>query len=452
MPETRDLARRYFLRSMGTIALGGLGGGLVFRAFGGPGAGAIDGVLGDPLPTGTPILVLVDLNGGNDDLSTLVPIENAWYYDTTYGHGALAIPAASTRLPTGLAGFGLHPSLTWLAERWNTNRDVAFVLGVGQSESREFSHFVAEANWRSCVVGRPEPTGFLGRYNDRVHPGSSVAAISLSGLHPALVGSDVHVLGVPCVEEFGVNASWQWRDDGVYWGAYDQMADPNLTGNLGAAAHMIRQTLDAQATIRPAADPSLGAGLQWGSLAWQMAQAAMLINAGVPCQTYAGILGAFDTHDNQLEVQAAKLAEVDAALDLFFTAVSEERRADVCVLLHSEFGRQVTANGSAGTDHGQAGMDILVGAPVAGAVYGEAPTLDPGGPTRPNRIWDARIPTTDFRSVFATVMSWLGTDSGIAAEVLGRDFEEFPVFTGGPPQPHPIRLRNPYVPRRRPTK
>lgn len=451
MPETDELARRHFLRSLGTIALGGVGGGLVLRAFGGPGVGAIEGILGDPLPTGTPILVLVDINGGNDDLSTLVPIDDAWYYDKTYGHGTLAIPPASTRLPAGLPGYGLHPSLTWLAERWNTHHDVAFVLGVGQTETQEFSHFVSESNWRTCVIGRREPTGFLGRFNDRVHPGSLVAAISLAGLHPALVGHDTHVLGVPRVEEFGIQASWQWRNDDAYWGAYDQMAAAALTGNLGAASQMIRQTLDAQATIRPAAVPSLDAGLERGSLAWQLAQAAMLINAGVPCQTYAGVLDGFDTHTNQLTAQATQLSSVNTALDLFFRALSEQRRRDVCVLLHSEFGRQVTANGSGGTDHGQAGLNILVGPPVAGAAYGEAPTLDPGGPTRPNRIWDARIPTSDFRSVFATVLTWLGDDPGISSEVLGRNFEEFPVFKGGPPQRHPARLRNPSTPRRHPS-
>lgn len=445
--STRSVERRAFLRSVGALTLGGAAGSLTLRVFGGPEAGALEDLAGSSTPPGTRVLVLVDMNGGNDDLSMLVPVDDPWYYDASYGHGGLAISPASVRPLAGISGYGLHPSLAWLASRANAAGDVAFVLGVGQTQTREFSHFVAEDNWRTCVVGSVEPTGFLGRFNDAVHGGSPVASVSLSGLHPSLVGRQVHVLGVPSVADFGVEASWQWEEDDAYWAAFAAMADQGLGGNLGAAANMIRQTLEAESVIRPAADPALNQGLEWGSLAWQMAQAAAMINAGVPCQTYVAHLGGFDTHDNQLTRQAEKLAEVDDALRVLFASLSPTRAEDVCVLLRSEFGRQVTANGSGGTDHGQAGTDILVGSPVTGGIYGEAPTLDPGGPTRPNRIWDARVPTTDFRRVFATVLTWLGKDSGLSEDVLGADYEELSVLSGGPPArvrlPAPSRRRQP---------
>ena len=86
----------------------------------------------------------------------------------------------------------------------------------------------------------------------------------------------------------------------------------------------------------------------------------------------------------------------------------------------SEFGRRVAENGSRGTDHGTAAPLFAVGGGVKGGLYGSYPSLDDleGGNLRF---------TTDFRSVYATVLErWLARPS---APILGGAFSPVPLLT-----------------------
>jgi hypothetical protein len=166
-------------------------------------------------------------------------------------------------------------------------------------------------------------------------------------------------------------------------------------------------------------------------IAQQLLQAALLIRAGIPCQTYSAAFGPFDSHGGQLAMQGDRLRELNEALSVFFAAIdASDRRGDVFVLIVSEFGRKVTANASDGTDHGQAGLAIFVGGGAGRGIYGEAPTLDPGGASRPNRIHDALRPVVDYRSLHATALARLARDGGgLAQAVLRGSFETLSLFS-----------------------
>ena len=80
----------------------------------------------------------------------------------------------------------------------------------------------------------------------------------------------------------------------------------------------------------------------------------------------------------------------------------------------SEFGRRVTENGSAGTDHGSAGPMFVAGTPISGGLYGARPSLT--DLDKKNFKF-----TTDFRQVYASVLEqWLSVDAQAA---LGGQFE-----------------------------
>lgn len=432
----RPVDRRWFLKALGSVAVSTALGPVLLDAFGSEAAARVLrlGALDETLPVGTPICVLVTLDGGNDSLNTLVPVNDPWYYDPVYGHGALALGPAVTLGLTG-TGYRLHGALTWLADRWNTVGDVAFVQGVGENVVHNFSHFDATKYWQTADLSLLEPRGWMGRYNDLVRPGSPLASISLSERRLETVGQSGPVLVVTDTSLFSYAVHWYGAAS--FRAGLDLMATVPAEGVRGQAARLIATTFAASERVRGATDPTITAG-EHPRITQNLLQAALLIRAGIPCQTYATAFGPFDSHSDQPTMQRDRLTELNDALQHFFAALeTSERRNDVFVMIVSEFGRQVTGNASDGTDHGQAGLAVLVGAGVRGGLYGEAPTLDPGGPSRPNRVHDALRPTLDFRSLHAMALTRLGRDAGLTRAVLGADYEDLHVFATAPPQPPP---------------
>lgn len=424
------LDRRTFLKGLGSLTVASALGRIELDAYGATGAAAralASGALTETLPAGTPICVLITMDGGNDSLNTLVPVNDPWYYDAQYGHGALAL-APGTTLALAGTGYRLHPSLGWLAGRWNTVGDVAFVQGVGERDHRNFSHFDSMKYWQTADTSLLEPRGWLGRFNDLARPGSPMASVSLSGLRLESVGETGPVLVVRDTALFSYQLPWY--DTASFRAALDVMGAAGGGGYRQQAAELISTTFAVSGRVRGATDATITAG-EHSRIAQQLLQAALLIRAGIPCQTYSAAFGPFDSHGGQLAMQGDRLTELNEALSVFFAAIDgSDRRGDVFVLIVSEFGRKVTANANDGTDHGQSGLAVFVGGGTGRGIYGEAPTLDPGGPTRPNRVHDAMRPIVDYRSLHATALARLARDGGGLAQVVLRgSFETLSVFS-----------------------
>src|SRR6187455_1482527 len=79
-------------------------------------------------------LVVLDLTGGNDSLSMLVPYTDSYYYSR---RPTLAIPAGTLLQIGSDAGgtpLGLHPKLTGLRDMFNQGR-LAFIQRTGYANS-----------------------------------------------------------------------------------------------------------------------------------------------------------------------------------------------------------------------------------------------------------------------------------------------------------------------------
>jgi uncharacterized protein (DUF1501 family) len=90
---------------------------------------------------------------------------------------------------------------------------------------------------------------------------------------------------------------------------------------------------------------------------------------------------------------------------------------DVVIMTMSEFGRMARENGNRGTDHGHAGALFVIGGHVKGGkVHGKWPGLEQ------EQLYEGRdlALTTDFRSVFAEVVS-----DHLGAQALDRIFPGF---------------------------
>jgi uncharacterized protein (DUF1501 family) len=419
-----ELDRRSFLKKAGVLVVATAAGRIGLDIFTpmGQAVGAATLPRSGTLPTGTPILVVIDLQGGNDAVNMLINPSDPWYYDAAHGHGPIAIQQ-STILPLAGTPYGLHPSMPWLAGRWATNKDLAFVQGSGENVKNEFSHFSAGYYRNVADFSGSEGRGWLGRYNDLIAPTSPFASVSLNGVHPALIGAVTPVLTVADVASFSFNVNWHWRNG--FLPAWQAMGTGgSVSGSMiSAATQNVADSFATQSVVAATSNPGYNSQFS-GSLGRQLAQAAMLIQAGFLSQTYVAACSGFDTHGSEAWNQADLLTQLDAGLKSFFAIVAAGPRAnDVFVLVTSEFGRQQTANASAGTDHGQAGVNIVLGGGVKGGLYGQAPLTDPA-----HRLNDALIPTVDFRSVYATVLNRLGGDTNLTATILNQTFADLGIW------------------------
>lgn len=427
------LNRRDFLIDLGraSLILGGTP--MLLRALSGDARAAAFNPFGQPdLPPGTPILLNIVLDGGNDALNTLVPVGDPWYADHTYGHGPLALNAAQTLALNG-SSYRLHPALTSIAQRFNSQNNVAFIQGIGDSGSN-FSHFDMMKMWQTGDLSLLTPSGWMGRFNDLRQQGNAYASMSLYDFRLETLGLQTPAVVVQRASGFYVREPGYPVSDAAFWRQQLLASGSGQSGLLAEIGELTARTYGMSARIVGAANDALPLSEADG-IRFYLAQAALLITAGIPCQTYSYALSGFDFHDDLLVRQQERLAALNAGLESFFQVLGNSpRAADVIVLITSEFGRQVTWNRSNGTDHGKAGLAIAFGRNVRGGFYGEAPTLDPGGPTRPNREHDALPVTTNFRRLFAAVLNELGADSGLGQAVFGSGFgTPLPIFAAAGP-------------------
>jgi len=156
-------------------------------------------------------------------------------------------------------------------------------------------------------------------------------------------------------------------------------------------------------------------------LATSLDVAAQLISSGIaPRVIYVHGFGDFDTHEGQANRHSELMADLNASLSSFFATIEGAGVADgVTVVTTSEFGRRVADNG-AGTDHGTAAAQLVIGAGVNGGRHGASPDLlrlDSNGNL---------IHTVDYRSFYATVL-----DQVLDAhhpDILGAEFETLPLI------------------------
>ena len=149
---------------------------------------------------------------------------------------------------------------------------------------------------------------------------------------------------------------------------------------------------------------------------------AFLIAAGLPIRCVALTApGAFDTHAAQAAALATGLTQTSGTLLAFQRDLEQRGIADrVLTLVWSEFGRRARENGSAGTDHGAAGVGFLVGTRATGKLIGEYAGLERGLDDQGNLV-----PTVDFRAMTPGKIWEVASGAELVDDViLGKWFEE----------------------------
>lgn len=359
------------------------------------------------------ILVVVQLNGGNDGINTVVPFK-----DEGYAKYRKALRLPETRMIKLNGEVGLHPAMRDAGKLLESGR-LAIVPGVGYPNPSR-SHFRSMAIWQSARLDEREHNGlgWVGRGLDQSSPTRDGAPAAM------LMGADDPPTALR--GKRSITAALDRLDD---YALIEKETDTKPIGSSPSGDELgqflRRSLLDAYTTadrLEAIAGARDDARYPESELARRLNLTAQLIKAGLGTRVYYLEQGDYDTHGSQAPRHALLLEELSRSLRAFLDDLEASRLADrVLVLVFSEFGRRVAENDSLGTDHGTAGPVFLAGPSVKPSLHGSYPSL--------TDLVDGDLKiAVDFRRVYATVLeSWLGLAS---KEALGGVFDPLPLFHG----------------------
>ncbi len=376
-------------------------------------------------------LVVLDLTGGNDGLSMLVPYTDSAYYSR---RPTLAIPAGSVlQVGSDSSGkaLGLHPKLTGLKDIFNQGR-LALIQRVGYENSSR-SHFFGADIWSTANPSNSAGSGWVGRYLATLPPPlDPLVAWNTTGDTPhALQSSAVSVASIPSVSGYAFNSPNSGSEATLERAAATSIAshvpvDKPHVAFVSTSVQAAMATLDRVAAVgayKPTvAYPTNGFGQALQAIAGAMAK-------GTGTRVFWVQTGGYDTHASQdtnadTGAYVKLMVTLNDGLTAFYNDLKNQGLLNQSLLLSfSEFGRRISENGSRGTDHGSASVMMAMGGSVHGGLFGTAPSLavDPQNPTLENNTQDVKF-ENDFRSVYARVIdNWLGGDS---VAVLGGNFRK----------------------------
>ena len=357
------------------------------------------------------VLVSVFLSGGIDSLSVLAPFEDAKYRSLR--------PTLRVESGTQFSEdqrLLWHPSAKGLADL-HAAQKVTVMPAMGYTSPNQ-SHFTSRHFYEVGALDVHARTGWLGRYLDVVgDPNNAIQGLSLEHeLSPSLATSRVAVAATSSPSEYRFDSPGVWDN-----AARATMLESfGRLGTLPAGDPITGQARQAQANAailrsQLATLPADAGTVTYPNnhLANRLKSLTRMLSAGLPIRVATmNAVGGYDTHSGQAGSFDRNLkASVDAIVA--FQQDLEARGLADRVLLHlwSEFGRRPEENGSAGTDHGAAGVGFLVGTRARPQMIGEFPglgTLDREGNLRA---------TSDFRGLYCSLVEgWLGGAS--AADVV----------------------------------
>ncbi|MGO8671657.1 MAG: DUF1501 domain-containing protein [Capsulimonadaceae bacterium] len=382
------------------------------------------------------VLVTIFLRGGADGLSLVAPYCEDRYYALRPTIG-IAAPgdgraSASDRL-IDLDGFyGLHPALAPLLPLYRAGQ-LAFIHACGSGDETR-SHFEAMATMERGLDREDGPaSGWLARHLESApwENRTPLRAVALGALIPDSLRGAVGVTALDRIDDIrlvdvfsGANGAIRAHLARMY--GSDRPAGDPLSAAGSEALAVLREIEDIVPAAGPPAsgarypDDELGAGLR---------QTSLLIKSRLGTEVAALDHVGYDTHVTQGSAQGAlagQLRSLGSSLAAFAADLGPHW-ARVTVVVLSEFGRRVEENSGAGTDHGHAGvMMVLGGDSIAGGrVHGRWPGL--GALDGPGDL----VATTDYRNVLAEVLARRIGNNDLSAVFPGLDYRPLGVTLSG---------------------
>ena len=394
------------------------------------------------------ILVIIQMNGGNDGLNTVFPLDQ-WSKLSNARSNILMNESQVLKLNTNNST-GLHPAMSEMQKMYN-NGQMMIVQGVTYPNP-SYSHFRSTDIWFTASDSdKSLQTGWLGRALDKKFPGFPLdypnpdmpdpLAIQIGSTLPfSLQGPTINLAySVPKPEDLldVINAT----------------TDPAPNTDYGNELTFLRLMKDQsnvyRSVIKKAYEVPKPLSANYpteNKLAAQLKIVAGLINGGLKTPIYiVNHPKTHDTHEDQvLDInrsqgkQAENLSILSQAIGAFQEDLKIIGKSDkVSGMTFSEFGRRIKSNGSLGTDHGAAAPVMFFGdnlnveaSNIAGSTYPVSGMIGKSPLLPDNATVDDQVPMQfDFRQIYSTIMQdWLCMTEDQAKIVLGSKFEKLPIF------------------------
>ena len=424
------MERRTFLKNTGKIiSLGSILPGFVFTAL--PSNTAFGALMAGAQENDN-VLVLIQLNGGNDGLNTIIPIDQ--YSTLSNARSNILIPENKVLKLKGFDKTGLHPSMQELQTLFNEDK-FSIIQNVGYP-NQNFSHFRSTDIWMSGSDSNEVlNTGWLGRTLNHEFPNFPNGFPNTEMPDPLAIqiGFTVSTVFQGPTVPMAVSLA---DPDSFYELVNDTYAPTNnnaIGKELLYVRTIMRQANAYNTVIKKAADQVKQQSTypSGNPLADQLKIVAKLIKGGLKTKIYMVSIGGFDTHASQVDNtdttkgdHATLLSRLSQAIyafqnDLKFLGIENR----VIGMTMSEFGRRVKSNGSMGTDHGAALPMMLFGTQIEKGIFGKNPTIPDNATENDN------IPMHyDFRSVYASILNqWFCIPPDQIKNILFKDYQNIPI-------------------------
>lgn len=378
------------------------------------------------------VLVLIQLNGGNDGLNCVIPMDQ--YENLASVRPQVILPENDIINLTDTVG--LHPSMAAMDNLFKEG-NLGIVQGVGYPNQNR-SHFRSTDIWNTASDADTYlNTGWLGRYFDHFNAD-----------YPANYPND------DCPDPFAltIGSSVSETCQGTAGNFSLALVDPDNLSQLATPVNneltegcyadkldfltkTIEQTNAYGSVIKNANDLGSNSSTLYNDndgLAKKLKLVAKLIKGGLRTKVYVVSLGGFDTHADQVvegDTSTGTHAELLRELSESIAAFQVDLKAldifdRVAGMTYSEFGRRIRSNFSNGTDHGTAAPLILFGSCVLPMIHGENAEISPDVADQEG------VPMQyDFRSVYGSVLSdWLEVEDGVINGILNGEFQKIDLF------------------------
>ena len=376
------------------------------------------------------VIVLIKLDGGNDGLNTLIPLDQMSELSTARPH---VFMPENKLISLGSNDLAVHPALNNFKSFFDEDR-LKIIQNLGYP-TPDFSHFRSMDIWQSASDSDEYITsGWMGRYIEDEHPLYPNAYPNEQYPHPLSVelGWQTSLLftGKSSFTSFIARNPTEFRE---IINEFDNQYPSDKKGEKLKYLQLIAKQSNLYSLEVKKAYESANNTFDYPNtnIGQQLEIASRLIGGGLNTRIYMVELGGFDTHDTQVDSSdptkgqhASILKELNDAVTAFMKNLDALGRSDdVLTMTFSEFGRTIVSNGSNGTDHGTAAPMFIFGNKVDPSILGSNPVIPK------NAVWQDNLESEfDFRQVYASLINqWMGGSSNTAKDVLFKDFDELQI-------------------------